>query len=331
MKSIRSLLKPLLVAVLSSAFPFLAGSATAQQMRLNHTFGVNSFADQAVKEFAKSVEGKSGGKLTVRVFSAGELGQELQQYDLMQVGALESALMGSQVLAAVAPEYNAFEMPYLWRDQAHLRKAWDGPIGAEVTQTILTRKGIRIIAALNRGARNLTTSNKLVKTPADLAGLKIRTTQNAVHVAAWRALGAIPTPMALGEVYLALKQGVIDGQENPVDLIGASSFDEVQKFLMLTEHVRSVAWLGVSEVWFNKLSDDLKKLVLQEAAAAAEWNNRKLAEEEDKILSTLKNKMTVIPTSEIDLSAFRARMDAVAKEFANVWKPGLVDAITNVK
>jgi tripartite ATP-independent transporter DctP family solute receptor len=222
-------------------------------------------------------------------------------------------------------------MPYLWRDQAHLRKAWDGPIGAEVTQTILTRKGIRIIAALNRGARNLTTSNKPVKTPADLAGLKIRTTQNAVHVAAWRALGAIPTPMALGEVYLALKQGVIDGQENPVDLIGASSFDEVQKFLMLTEHVRSVAWLGVSEVWFNKLPDDLKKLVLQEAAAAAEWNNKKLADEEDKILSTLKNKMTVIPTSQIDLSAFRAGMDAVAKEFANVWKPGLVDAIANVK
>jgi tripartite ATP-independent transporter DctP family solute receptor len=309
----------------------LPRTVAAEEMRLNHTFGVNSFLDQAIKEFAKAAEAKSGGKLTVRVFSAGELGQELQQYDLMQVGALEGALMGSQVLAAVAPEYNAFEMPYLWRDQAHLRSVWDGPIGKEVTQALLSRKGIRIVAALNRGARNLTTSNKVVKAPGDLAGLKIRTTQNAVHVAAWRALGAIPTPMAIGEVFMALKQGVIDGQENPVDLIAASSFQEVQKNLMLTEHVRSVAWLGVSEMWFTRLSDDLKKLVLAEAAAAGEWNNKKLADEEDKILTSLKSKMNVVPPGEIDLAAFRERVKGVPAEFARVWKPGLVDAIANVK
>jgi tripartite ATP-independent transporter DctP family solute receptor len=331
MKRIASLLKVLVVLALTGGLPLFAGSAAAQQMRLNHTFGVNGFLDLAVKEFAKNVEAKSGGKLTFRVFSAGELGQELQQYDLLQVGALESALMGSQVLAAVAPEYNAFEMPYLWRDQSHLRKVWDGPIGAEVSQAILSRKGIRIIAAMNRGARNLTTSNKPVKTPADLAGLKIRTTQNAVHVSAWRALGAIPSPMAIGEVYLALKQGVIDGQENPVDLIAASSFQEVQKFLMMTEHVRSVAWFGVSEVWFGKLPEDLKKLVLAEAAAAAEWNDRKLAEEEKKLLATLEGKMTIVPASEIDLPAFRARMKAVSDEFASVWKRGLLEAITNAK
>ena len=307
------------------------GSAWAQQMRVNHTFGVNGFLDLAVKEFAKNVEAKSAGKLTVRVFSAGELGQELQQYDLMQVGALESALMGSQVLAAVAPEYNAFELPYIWRDQPHLRSVWEGPIGQEVSQAILSRKGIRIIAALDRGARNLTTSNKPVRTPTDLAGMKIRTTQNAVHVAAWRALGAIPSPMALGEVFMALKQGVMDGQENPIDLIAASSFQEVQKYLMLTQHVRSVAWFGVSEVWFSRLSDEHKKLVLAEASSAAQWNNKKLADEEETILATLSQKMTVVPSKEIDSAAFRERIKTAAGEFQKVWKPGLVDAITNAK
>ena len=319
------------LVMLAGLLLFSSGSAWAQQMRLNHTFGVNGFLDLAVKEFAKNVEAKTAGKLTVRVFSAGELGQELQQYDLMQVGALESALMGSQVLAAVAPEYNAFELPYIWRDQAHLRSVWDGQIGQEVSEAILSRKGIRIIAALDRGARNLTTNNKAVRTPADLAGMKIRTTQNAVHVAAWRALGAIPSPMALGEVFMALKQGVMDGQENPIDLIAASSFQEVQKYLMLTQHVRSVAWFGVSEVWFNRLSDEHRKLILAEATSAAQWNNKKLAEEEETILATLSQKMTVIPSKEIDSAAFRERIKTAAGEFQKVWKPGLVDAITNAK
>src|SRR5688500_14585892 len=188
MPRVLCVLKLLAVVGLIGAHALFAGTAAAQQMRINHTFGVNSFLDQALKEFAKSVEAKSGGKLTVRLFSAGELGQELQQYDLLQVGALECALMGSQVLAAVAPAYNAFEMPYLWRDQKHLRDVWASPIGNEVAQAILSRKGIRIIAVMNRGARNLTTNNKPVRKPDDLAGLKIRTTQNAVHVAAWRAL-----------------------------------------------------------------------------------------------------------------------------------------------
>ncbi|MGH9894993.1 MAG: TRAP transporter substrate-binding protein, partial [bacterium] len=169
------------------------GVAQAQTMRINHTFGVDSFPDQALKTFAKGVQDRTDGAITVTLFSAGELGQELEQYDLMEVGALECALMGAQILASVAPEYGAFEMPYLWRDQAHVRNVWSGPIGQEIASTILDRKGIRVIAVLNRGARNLTV-NKAVKTPADFQGLKIRTTQNAVHVAAWEAMGAVPTP-----------------------------------------------------------------------------------------------------------------------------------------
>lgn len=300
-------------------------------MRVNHTFGVNSFPDRALQEFKKQVEAKSNKRIEVRLYSSGELGQEIEQYDLMQIGSLESALLGGQVLSSVAPEYGMFEAPYLWRDQAHLRKVWDGPIGKEVSDALLSRKGIRIVGVWNRGARNLTTTSKVVKAPQDLRGLKIRTTQNPVHVAAWKALGSLPTPMAFGEVFMSLRQGVIDGQENPLDLIQSASFFEVQKNLHLTQHVRSIGWFGVSEVWFKRVPDDLQKIMLAEARTAMLLNDRTLAAEEDKILTDLAKRMNVVREQDVDIAAFRERMKGLPQEFAKTWKKGLYEQIVNTK
>lgn len=307
----------------AAALPVIAQEFT---MRINHTMGVDSFPDKGLKSFAEQIEARTNGRIVVRLYSSGELGQELEQYDLMQVGALEAALMGAQVLSSVAPEYAAFEMPYLWRDQDHVRTVWAGPIGEEISAAILERKGIRIIGVYNRGARNLTT-NKPVRSPADLAGMKIRTTQNPVHVAAWKALGSVPTPMPFGEVYMGLRQGVIDGQENPVDLIASASLDEVQTHLQMTEHVRAMGWFGVSEVWFSSLPEDLKTAVLEEATAAMAASDEMLANGEGDILESLKAKMTVIPAEEIDIEAFREGVAGVPAEFSSTWKPGLVEAI----
>ena len=240
----------MIVAAFAILTTTLAAPAVAADftMRINHTFGINSFPDRALQEFKKEIEQKSDKRIEVRLYSSGELGQEIEQYELLQTGSLEAALLGGQILSSVTPEYAMFEAPYLWRDQEHLRKVWDGAVGKEVSEALLKRKGIQIIGVWNRGARNLTTNSKVVKSPRDLQGLKIRTTQNPVHVAAWKALGAIPTPMAFGEVFMGLRQGVIDGQENPLDLIQSASLFEVQKNLHLTQHVRSIGWLGVSEI-----------------------------------------------------------------------------------
>jgi tripartite ATP-independent transporter DctP family solute receptor len=318
------------VAILATALTNPARAADFT-MRINHTFGVNSFPDRALQEFRKRVEEKSNKRIEVRLFSAGELGQEIEQYDLLQTASLEAALLGGQILSSVAPEYAMFEAPYLWRDQAHLRKVWDGPIGKEIGDAILKRKAILIIGAWNRGARNLTTSSKTVKSPADLQGLKIRTTQNPVHVAAWKALGAVPTPMPFGEVFMGLRQGVIDGQENPLDLIQSASLFEVQKNLFLTEHVRSIGWFGVSEAWFKRLPDNLKKLILDEAQAAMLLNDQMLNAEEEKIKSDLSKRMTIVPASDMDLAGFRARMKDLPQEFAKTWKKGLYEQIVEAK
>jgi tripartite ATP-independent transporter DctP family solute receptor len=314
------------IAVTALLSLFTAAHAADFTLRINHTMGVDSFPDKALKLFAARIEERTNGRIAVQLYSSGELGQEVEQYDLMQVGALEGALLGAQILSSVTPEYGAWEMPYLWRDQQHVRAVWDGPIGKEIADTILERKGIRIIGIYNRGARNLTT-NKAVKSPTDLEGLRIRTTQNAVHVAAWKALGAIPTPMPFGEVFMGLRQGVIDGQENPVDLIASASLNEVQSYLQMTEHVRAVGWFGVSEIWFSTLPDDLKAAVLEEAKSAMASNDEALAEGESGILADLSEKMTVIKAEDLDLAAFREKVSTVPAEFASTWKPGLVEAI----
>jgi TRAP-type transport system periplasmic protein len=317
-------------AMSTIAFVTPAGAADFT-MRINHTFGINSFPDRALQEYKKQVEQKSNRQLDVRLYSSGELGQEIEQYELLQTGSLEAALLGGQILSSVTPEYAMFEAPYLWRDQEHLRKVWDGAVGKEIGDALLKRKGIQIIGVWNRGARNLTTNTKVVKSPRDLQGLKIRTTQNPVHVAAWKALGAIPTPMAFGEVFMGLRQGVIDGQENPLDLIQSASLFEVQKNLHLTQHVRSIGWLGVSEIWFKRLPDGLKTLVLTEARAAMLLNDSTLAAEEEKIRADLAKRMTIIPESDLDLAAFRDRLKGLPDEFVRTWKKGLYEQIIATK
>jgi TRAP-type transport system periplasmic protein len=310
---------------------FVVAPSIAQQksFSLNHTMGVNTYPDQAVKWFSTQMEQRTKGAIKVKVFSAGELGQEVEQYDALNLGTLESALMGAQLIGAVCPEYGILDLPYLWRDQEHVRKVWAGPIGQEMTQVILQRKGIRILAALDRGPRNLTTKNRVVKVPADLRGLKIRTIQNPVHIEAWKTLGANPVPMAFGEVFTALQQGTIDGQENPYEMIYSNSLFEVQKYMILTRHVRALIWFGVSDKFWKTLSPEHQKIFSDTAIEAAAMNNRLLVAGDQDLEKKLQEKgMTFITP---DLEKFTEGVKPVPEKFKNVWKAGLFDKIVATK
>ena len=309
----------------------LAAPAMAQQksFSLNHTMGVNTYPDHAVKWFATQMEQHTKGAIKVKVFSAGELGQEVEQYDALNLGTLESALMGAQLIGAVCPEFGILDLPYLWRDQEHVRKVWAGPIGQEMAQTVLQRKGIRILAAMNRGPRNLTTKNKIVKVPADMKGLKIRTIQNPVHIEAWKTLGANPVPMAFGEVFTALQQGTIDGQENPYEMIYSNSLFEVQKYLILTRHVRAMIWFGVSERSWKTLSPEHQKIFSDTAIEAAAMNDKLLLAGDQDLEKKLQEKgMTFITP---DLAKFTEGVKPVPEKFKNVWKAGLFEKIVATK
>lgn len=295
-------------------------------INFNHTDGPTGEAAIFAEEFKRLADELSDGRITVEIFHSGELGAEKDMYDSLQLGTIEMGRTGSLIISVVAPEYGALEMPYVFRSQEHLRAVLEGPIGQEMHQKFLEEKGIRVVAIVNRGARHLTTSDSEVRTPDDLDGLKLRVPEIPVYVEAWQALGASPTPMAFPEVFTALQQGAIDGQENPLGTIWGNSFYDVQDFLILTSHVRGNGWMVASDQFWQGLSGEDQQLLQQAADEAAKFADEKIAEQEDELLTQLQDEgMTVV---EPDLQPFSDIVwDAVPPQFEDDWKEGLLEQI----
>jgi len=306
----------------------IARSAYAKQItiRFNHTDGNGGEAFHFSEKLKSLLAERSNGHMVVQTFHSGQLGAEKDMYDSMQIGSIEMGRSGSLIISVAAPQYAALELPYVFRSQQHLRNVLAGPIGQAMHQEILSKKGVRVLGIVNRGARHLTTKNRAIRTPSDLAGLKLRVPEIPVYVAAWRALGASPTPMAFPEVFTALQQGTIDGQENPLGTIHGNSFQDVQKFLVMTAHVRGNGWMIASERFWQSLADADRKLVQQAVNDSVAYADEQIAKQESELRKSLQDKgMTVI---EPDVKAFSSVvLKEVPPRFADKWKPGLLEEI----
>lgn len=303
--------------------PALAAPIT---IRFNHTDGIGGEAFHFAEKLKSLLAERTSGRMVVQNFHSGQLGAEKDMYDSMQIGSIEMGRSGSLIISVAAPQFGALELPYVFRSQQHLRNVLAGPIGQAMHQDFLAKKGVRVLGIVNRGARQLTTKNRAVRTPADLAGLKLRVPEIPVYVAAWRALGASPTPMAFPEVFTALQQGTIDGQENPLGTINGNSFHDVQKYLVLTSHVRGNGWMVASERFWQSLAEADRKLLQQAVNDSVEYADEQIAKQEGELRKTLQDKgMTVV---EPDLKAFaNVVLKEVPPKFADKWKPGLLDEI----
>ncbi len=306
-----------------------ASSGNKITVRIGSVNPLGGSSETAAQDFAKSMKEKTNGRLDVQIFFNSQLGGERDMVESMQMGSIEVGVFGDYLIANVTPEWGlVLDTPYAVTSQEQFRKIVDGPLAKPMYDAMLERKGIRHIAWENRGPRYLT-SNKPVKTPADLKGVKIRVPEVEMSVAAWKALGATVTPMAFPEVFLALKQGTIDAQENPFELIYGTSFYEVQKYLNQTAHLRSGYEVVVSEKWFKTLSSDLQKTVTEGLIAMAKEQDELQAKDEAGLEAKLKEKgMTFNP---VDLPSFQAALKDLPKQFASKWKPGFYEEIQNVK
>lgn len=295
-------------------------------IRFNHTDGRGGDGFHFAEKFKALAAERSSGRINVQNFHTGQLGAEKDMYDSMQIGAIEMGRSGSLIISVAAPQYGAMELPYVFRSQQHLQNVLSGPIGQAMHQEFLSKKGVRVLGIVNRGARHLTTKNRDVKTPADLSGLKLRVPEIPVYVAGWRALGASPTPMAFPEVFTALQQGTIDGQENPLATIHGNSFQDVQKYLILTAHVRGNGWMIASERFWKSLSEDDRKLIQQAVNDAAAYADEQIAKQESDVRKTLQEKGMIVV--EPDTKAFAdIVLRDVPPKFADKWKAGLLDQI----
>ena len=285
---------------------------------------------QMIERIAADVKAKSNGRIAIQAFPAGQLGGSRDMIDAVANGAQQIVTEGAANFGAWVPSISVVEAPYVWRDAAHLQKAMSGPVGQKFNETLVKARGMRILGTTYYGTRHITTTSKEVKSPADMAGFKLRVPENDVFKAMAEAWGAKPTPMNFGELYLALKQNVVDGQENPLPTIKSGKFDEVQKYLVLSGHIITPRLVVVNEAFWQGLSAADRKLLEEAIAAGIAWQDEELAKQEKSLVDTFRAAgMTVITP---DPNAFRAPVLAkVPKMFESKWGAGTFEAIQAIK
>ena len=305
--------------------PAVVRAQEARTARMAYIMAQGGASDRAANDFARLVKERSQGALEVQIFPTGQLGGERDMVESVQLGAIEIGFFGSYLMTNVAPEWGlVLDVPYLIQSQEQFRKVVDGPLARPMYEAVLSRKGIRHVAWCNRGPRYLT-SNRAITTPADTKGLKLRVPEVETYVAAWRTLGATVVPMAFPEVFLALRQGIIDAQENPLEFIQVSSFFEVQKFVNLTAHIRSGYEFTVSDRWFQGLPAELRTIVHDGLVEAAALEDRYQAEDEAGLEAGLKAKGMTFHPAEVD--RFRDALKDLPAQFASRWNGEFFDKV----
>jgi tripartite ATP-independent transporter DctP family solute receptor len=275
------------------------------------------------RKFGELLEAKLPGKYQVQVFANAQLGDDVRATEAVRMGTLEMVTTSASPLTGLVPEFNVFDLPFIVPSESAADAIFDGPVGARLAAA-LEPKGLKLLAYYENGFRQLTNSAREVRTPADLRGLKIRTMQNPIHLETFRAMGANPTPMPFSEVFTALQQRTIDGQENPIPTIWLSKFYEVQRFVTLTGHVYGPHIMLISKrLWDTFPAADQKAILeaAQESAVFQRALNRKM--NRDFVDNLRRAGITVTALTPEQRKAFQ---DAVAPVYAT-WEPRIGKAL----
>jgi TRAP-type transport system periplasmic protein len=319
-----------LMAPMFLAAAVLPLSAQAQTtMKISISIAQNSHQGVAIDTFAKEVEKRTAGRYKIQTFFSGSLGGERESIEAVQLGTQELTFSSTGPVPNFVPEARILDIPFLFRDKAHARAVLDGTIGQDMLKAF-DSKGFRALGWGENGVRHMTNSKRPVNAPDDLKGLKMRTMENPVHVAAYKGFGIVTTPMAFPEVFTALQQGTVDGQENPLSVIMAAKFDQVQKHLSLTGHVYSPCIFLMNKASFDKLAPADQKAFLEASIEAVKANRARVDEDDAKGVADLRGKgMQVIEN--VDKTKFQAALAPVYAQFENQFGKANIDRIRNVK
>ncbi|MDZ7891249.1 MAG: DctP family TRAP transporter solute-binding subunit [Rhodoferax sp.] len=293
-------------SVLATVALAACGLASAQDIKERTIkFGLNSPeghpAVAGMRKFASAVEAKSGGKMKVQLFLNGALGSDQATLSALKGGTVEMAVMNSGILASEVKALEVFDFPFMFANEKEADAIVDGPIGQKM-HAALADRGIVGLSYWELGFRNITTGKKVITKVDDIAGLKLRVIPNAINVDWVKALGANPTPLPFPEVYAALEQGAIDGQENPIAVIAANKFWEVQKNVALTNHQYNPQSVIFSKKVWDTMSAAEKKIIdesADEAVKAQREANRAALNNNLELLKKNGMNVTTLPAAEI--------------------------------
>lgn len=282
--------------------------------------------------FKESLDKSAPGEFDVQINLNGSLFKQGTEPAAMARGNLELAAISAQDIAKILPEYSIFTAGYLIRDPDHQQKVFNGPIGAEMYKAVAEKMDVQILGIGYLGSRQVNLREvRNVKTPADLKGVKLRMPGSKEWLFLGEALGATPTPLAFGEVYLGLKTGTVDGQDNPLPSVRAAKFYEVTKQIVLTSHLTDGIFIAISSKSYNAMSAAQKQKVNAATQAAIAFNNENRIKEEAQLVDFFKKEGLQVTTP--DVEAFRKTVQAAYQnsEYAKVWPKGLVERINAVK
>lgn len=318
------------LTALTGALVIAAGAASAQQnIVVGHSLSPESHYGVGAQAFIDTLTELSDGAFTGEQAPAGQLGGERDMIEGLQIGSMDVVITSTGPLGNFVPEVYALDLPFLFRDYDHARTVLDGEIGQELLAKIDENQLVGLAWSEN-GFRHVTNSQRPVRTPADLDGLKLRTMENRVHMEAFQEMGASPTPMAFPELFTALQQGVVDGQENPVTVITASKFWEVQGHVSLTGHVYSPAVVLASPILLDGLTEEQRGWFYEAAKASAAATRAEVNRLEDAGVALLReNGMEVI--TDIDKAPFAALAEPAYAVYTDQYGTEMVDRIKAVE
>jgi len=275
---------------------------------------------------AQAIQEATNGRITLKFYPSAQLGNERQMQESLTTGTLEMTITGLANL--YDPAFALFDFPFLYDNRTQIKNVMYSDLMKDMGQGLI-KKGLRIIGLMEVGFRDVT-SNKPINTPADLKGFKIRTPESPAQIECFKAMGAMPTPMSFSELYGALQQGVVDGQENPLENIFNGKLYEVQKYVNVTKHIYNFAYVFISEKFWKTLSPEDQKLIASEVKKGCLWQIDYLKEKEADYADQLRAKgMTFV---EVDRNLFReAAMGAYQSDFVKKLEPRSSEIIEQIR
>lgn len=324
MKSIVRIITGLLIALLGSTLNVYAANVS---FKLGHVAPPTHPYHTGALELARLASEYSDGSITIDVFPASQLGNERDLIEGVGLGTVDMALSATGPLMGFDRVAGVLDMPYVFRDLEHARAALDGEVGDFVFKSLETHR-LKGLAWFENGFRDISNSKHEIRAPEDLKGIKLRTLENPIHIAYFRKLGAIPTPMAFGELYTSLEKKVVDGQENPIPAITTSQFYEVQKYVSRTNHVYSGVPVIMNLNKYNKLSDDQKDALDRASQEASAYMRKQLDELEEESLNILKDHGVIV--TDVDKTPFIEAAQGVQEQFAKETSVELLEMIQSM-
>jgi tripartite ATP-independent transporter DctP family solute receptor len=293
---------------------FVAPAFAQTKLTLGHGAAIGNPRHEAAVAFANAVKQKSGGKIEVQVAPSAQLGDDAAMITALRSGTLDMSANSQGATATVVPEFAAFGMPFLFAQPAQAFKLLDGPLGKELAEKSAA-KSLVVLGYWDNGIRHVSNNKRPVLTPADMKGLKIRTPPDAVTIDIMTALGAETQQIKFAELYVALEQGVVDGQENPLANIHASKLYEVQKFITLTGHKFEITPFMMAKRTWDKLSEADRAIIMSAAAEATQVQRRLSAEADEKLVGDIKAKGVRI--EKVDTEPFRKATESVTAKWTS--------------